>query len=27
MYACILHGAEASVNPDEGAASLLQPDV
>src|SRR5450756_2635924 len=27
MYACILHGAEASVNPDEGAASLLQLDV
>jgi len=27
MFTCILHGAEASVNPGEGAASLLQPDV
>ena len=27
IYTCILHGAEASVNPGEGAASLLQPDV
>ena len=27
MYMCILHGAEASVKPGEGAVSLLQPDA